>query len=163
MLHIDCGQAFINADKPLKHQKAGTSSEADYFIQFVPKSPSYRPVMDKVSAQRESTVILAELKDFSIQWTIRIIHDDELPLKFVNYESRYMKNCSVSSSAILSTESPLIEKVKSQGNISLCRTTELMLLSRHCVITLCIDTLTHQICCKNVADVFLAPDSAGNV
>ena len=80
------GQAFVK--QQLSHHETDSSSDTEYFIQFVTKSSCHHPVMNQVSQKVKTLLNLAQLKDSDIQRIIHIIRDGELPPSHVNFQSR---------------------------------------------------------------------------
>ena len=82
-----CRLAFVK--QQLSHHRTDTSSDIDDIIQFVTKRSCHHMVMNQVSPQRESSVILAQLKDPDKQMMIHISRDGGFPPNYVNFESRF--------------------------------------------------------------------------
>ena len=75
----------------LPHDGTDTSSDTDYFIQFVTKSSYHHPVLNHVIPQGDSSLFLAQLKEPDIQRTTNTIGDGELPPNHVDFESFFFQ------------------------------------------------------------------------
>ena len=61
------------------------------YIKFVRKVTTQQPVINEVSPQGESQIIIDQNKDQDIQKMIRIIRDGETPPSHINFESQFFQ------------------------------------------------------------------------